>query len=481
MNKLLVDTQTYCTISSKLSALSSKLESLSAQLSSIDLSQEAGSTVQLTLSSIRFSLIGTSLADEIAELAIKRVARAASSTASEAAALRLRILSAVDMLESSEQELVAQISDLCTDASEWAQRQEGAGAASSWQSELDINVITKAFDLVRSPDGQPSITTAEKLRDDGRYQVLEGIYSAVTGDWSNMVQSDTTREQYLFDSLLQSCADPDFNSWSTEEATRYINDIRSLGGDALAEKIWKHFTGKDLNSFDTGLRLDLAADGVNEAVNCINQLRLLNSLDKSAALSMAQAYINSGNESMQEVGKTMTLLLNSDAATQFEYIWRSSTQSFCTGAVETASMSVIKLGLETCVKPVSVAHTLTTAGNDLFMNTSNNASLTNNLIYSAEAARTMYDAFQSDYAAYKADPSDANLERTMASYSAYNRAMSNSYEAYADYTANTTDSLAGKIFSSDAAKNVDEQARFISSNHLTMASDMDARRVTRPS
>lgn len=118
---------------------------------------------------------------------------------------------------------------------------------------------------------------------------------------------------------------------------------------------------------------------------------------------------------------------------------------------------------------------------DLVGNTSNIAGLTNNLIYSAEAARTMYDAFQSDYAAYKADPSDANLERTMASYSAYNRAMSNSYEAYADYTANTTDSLAGKIFSSAAAKNVDEQARFISSNHLTMASDMDARRVTRPS
>lgn len=116
---------------------------------------------------------------------------------------------------------------------------------------------------------------------------------------------------------------------------------------------------------------------------------------------------------------------------------------------------------------------------DLVGNISNNAGLTNDLIYSAEAARTMYDGFQDAYAAYQADPSDANLERAMASYSAYNRAISNSYEAYADYTANTTDSFVGKFTTSEAAQNVDEQARSVSSIRRDLARDMDAERSTR--
>lgn len=410
MNKLLVDIQTYCTISSKLSALSSKLESLSAQLSGIELSQEAGSNLQLALSSIRFSLIGTSLADEIAELAIKRVARVTKSTAAEAADLRLRILSAVDMLESGEQELVARINDLCTDASEWEQRQGAASAVSAWQQELDINHITKAFDLVSPPDGQPSITTAEKLRDNGVYQFWEGAYSAVTGDWSNMVQSDATREQYLIQSVLSSCTD------------------------------------------------------ANSA------------LDESAALSMAQAYMHSGDESMQNAGQYLYKYLNSDAATQAIMRAEDKLISYANGKVQS---TVYEMVTEAIPGPISTSISETKKALDFSMNTSNNASLTNNLIYSAEAARTMYDAFQSDYAAYKADPSDANLERAMASYSAYNRAISNSYEAYADYTANTTDSFVGKIFSSEAAQRVDEEARFISSSHQNMARDMDAERSTR--
>lgn len=197
MNKLLVDTQTYCTISSKLSALSSKLESLSAQLSSIDLSQEAGSTVQLTLSSIRFSLIGTSLADEIAGLAIKRVARAAKSTASEAAALRLRILSAVDMLESSEQELVAQISDLCTDASEWAQRQEGAGISKLSTTDLADN----------ASDGKLQTFIDEFTANYGWDEILKGsnyiktIKDLITGirngkSWTDLMKTGV--ETYTF-------------------------------------------------------------------------------------------------------------------------------------------------------------------------------------------------------------------------------------------------------------------------------------------
>lgn len=481
MNKLLVDTQTYCTISSKLSALSSKLESLSAQLSSIDLSQEAGSTVQLTLSSIRFSLIGTSLADEIAGLAIKRVARAARSTASEAAALRMRILSAVDMLESSEQELVAQISDLCTDASEWAQRQEGAGAASSWQSELDIGVITKAFDLVRSPDGQPSITVAEQIKNDRTYQNWEGLYAILSANFSDAAQNDLTREQYLTRSLLESCSDPDFVPWTAEDFVRQLKNVNSLSSDLIFnESVLKYIekkTSLNLNSNQISFGIDITSDAFNAVVDTINELRLLQSLDKTAALSMAQAYINSDNENMQHIGRYVTNLINSPLPQQLACVTGENVLSFGIDAAETTAGVAVNAAIATLSSPAA----LILPGMDLVGNTSNIAGLTNNLIYSAEAARTMYDAFQSDYAAYKADPSDANLERTMASYSAYNRAMSNSYEAYADYTANTTDSLAGKIFSSAAAKNVDEQARFISSNHLTMASDMDARRVTRPS
>lgn len=406
MNKLLVDTQTYCTISSKLSALSSKLESLSAQLSSIDLSQEAGSTVQLTLSSIRFSLIGTSLADEIAELAIKRVARAAKSTASEAAALRLRILSAVDMLESSEQELVAQISDLCTDTSEWEKRQGAAGAVSatsSW-SQSDLDEAIKWFNAVENPSDIPCIRSAESIRDDKTYQFLEGAYSAITGDWSNMAQSDATRKQYLIQSMLSSCTDDN------------------------------------------------------------------STLDESAALSMAQAYMRSGDESMQHAGQYVYKYLTSDAATQAIMSAEDKLISYANGKVQS---TVYEMVTEAIPGPISTSISETKKALDFSMNTSDNANLTNNFIYAAEAARTMYDTFQSDYAAYQANPTDANLERAMSSYSAYQLTLSNVHTANADYLSNTENSLAGKLFPSKSAQTAIEVSKNLASSHYWNAQTMN--------
>lgn len=468
MNKLLVDTQTYCTISSKLSALSSKLESLSAQLSSIDLSQEAGSTVQLTLSSIRFSLIGTSLADEIAGLAIKRVARAAKSTASEAAALRLRILSAVDMLESSEQELVAQISDLCTDASEWEKRQGGAGAAStlsatsSW-SQDDLAEAIKWFNAVENPDDIPCIQSAESIRDDKTYQFLEGAYSAITGDWSNMAQSDATREQYLFNALLQSCADPDFTPWSAEAALHSDDD-------ELTDIIWNYFLGEDFESFGTNPGADPTTVGMKEALNCINKLRLINSMDKSVALSMAEAYMRSGDESMQNAGQYLYKYLTSDIATQAAMLIEDKLISYANDKVQS---NVYEMVTEAIPVEITATISATKEGLDFSMNTSDNASLTNNFIYAAEAARTMYDTFQSDYAAYQANPTDANLERAMSSYSAYQLTLSNVHTANADYLSNTEDSLAGKLLPSKSAQTAIEVSKNLASSHYWSAQTMN--------
>lgn len=479
MNKLLVDIQTYCTISSKLSALSSKLESLSAQLSGIELSQEAGSTLQLALSSIRFSLIGTSLADEIAELAIKRVARVTKSTAAEAADLRLRILSAVDMLESGEQELVARINDLCTDASEWEQRQGAASAVSAWQQELDINHITKAFDLVKPPDGQSPIIVAEQIKNDRIYQNLEGLYAILSANFSDAAQNGLTREQYLTRSLLESCSDPDFVPWTAEDLVRQLKNGNSLFSDLIFnESVLEYIekkTSLNLNSDQISFGIDITSDAFNAVVNTINELRLLQSLDKTAALSMAQAYINSDNENMQHIGRYVTNLVNSPLPQQLACVTGENVLSFGIDAAETTAGVAVNAAIATLSSPAAFI----LPGMDLVGNISNNAGLTNDLIYSAEAARTMYDGFQDAYAAYQADPSDANLERAMASYSAYNRAISNSYEAYADYTANTTDSFVGKFTTSEAAQNVDEQARSVSSIRRDLARDMDAERSTR--
>jgi len=338
-----------------------------------------------------------------------------------------------------------------------------------------LRMIIYMLDHAFPPKELASYTTARKLQDDGFYQFAEGAYSFLTGDYQNMAQTDAGKSAYLFDNLLSGCL---------------ANDVELVTADTLLDVLQGVGIGFDITSIVAELMKaqkvgdamgiagyvnSLSADAIDNLVSEINQVIILQNLDQDAARGMANAYLESDDPVMRDVGKSMNKLLDMGPVGQFAYIDARTAGAMGVDIVEDTVFAGLNyaLGKIPGVGIITAPGSITSAGMDFAVNAGDYAGLTNNLIYAADAVDATYNSFQADYKAYQENPTDANLTKAVESYKAYQRSAANSMEAFGEYSKAATDSAIGKRTSSEKAKNVDEQAEFIADMLRNTTNDVD--------
>lgn len=473
-DKIRVNTDTLSTLSKSLNQLSRKLADASDDLSNLHMNLTT-SMHKIRSSSCRLS--GWANVTSIGTGTTSSVTRHYRTTL-DAYAQKVASLSKVlERVSSMYQELEDQLSQVT----------EGEMAESDvkmpgtfTQEELEIRaeqlrLMLYNLDHAYAPTELPSYTTARKLQNDGGYQFAEGLYSFLTGDYQNMAQTDAGKSAYLFDNILSGCLANDVELVTADTlldillGTNMVIDATGI----VAEIIDANKLG-DITAL-AGYIDSLASDVVDNLVAEINQVIILQNLDQDAARGMANAYLNSDDPVMRDVGKSMNGLLNMNPAQQFLYIDARTFGSFSADVVEDTVYAGLNyaLGQIPGVGIITGVASITSAGMDFTVNAGDYAGLTNNLIYAADAMDATYKSFQDDYNAYKNDPTDANLAKVVESYKAYQRSAANSMEAFGEYTRTSTDSVIGKHTSSDKAKNVDEQADFIAGMLRNTTKDVD--------
>lgn len=481
MDKIKLEQQTLESLQGALNRMGNGLDDAASKLKKIDISKPAGGDIFARLSAFRFSLLDLTLADEAVELVLKAIGVIAGMAANKTRDIGQRVQNVMTLMEGTEGEVAALIGDAVCDPEGWHRREAERAAAKAAERQAAIDRIVNQMKTASPPEKHFAITAADKLASDGFYQFAEGFYSLVTGDWENIGKSDATRTEFLMVSLLQSCAVDGFEPFDVGDLMGNTADVLGCLEEEQLAPLLKLFNIEGLPSEAVGPIASLSAVAAEDFVDYINQMRLINSLDESAVLSMADSYINSDNPCMQEVGHVVKELMEASPFERAQMITKTSSEEAEGDLGRTSTYEVVMtvLGV-TAAAPIEKAIGISGAFNNITMNTGNNAELTNNMIYASEASRATYSTFQADLAAYEANPTDANLDKAMTSYQNYYRTMSISYDAYGAYVSNSEDSLAGQFFWDESAKNADNVADHAADNCRNLVTNMDKLRSEVP-
>jgi len=475
MDKIRIDTLCLDNLAVQFRRVGDELAEAAGTLNRITMEEKSGAQVHCAIPSVKLTLSDAYVyAGKTTEL-VRRFSSALSNTADAATRLNRRTRELTDIFMDCEHGIIRRINGISQTS---ASTGKATQAAQAKRDALDRTL--KMLDNAVAPDQLPSVQNAEKLKKDWLYQGGEWFYSILTGDVQNAGASQETRMKYLFDSLLAGCMD---------EEVPFIQAM-DITGDfitAIADK-----TGLDVSVVqmiaevvDVG-ELSGVADkvggiagytsiAVENFVNYVNQMVVLNTMNEDAARSMAAAYQNASDPSMQAVGRAVENLLNSSMAEKVVFMTGKHATSTEIDLGEKVAYDVIKkaLGGNLAGRVWTGTADITGAVVDGAVNAGDYAERSNALIYSSDAVQAMYDGFQRDYDAYKSNPTDDNLSRAVESYKAYKRTIANSFDAMADYTQTATDSVVGRLISSDSARNADEIARSAAAHHRDSCGDID--------
>lgn len=469
------------------------------RLKQLSLTEESGGLLDLHLGSIRIACAGNavSLNGTVADV-IPHLSGGIASVQERMSALSAALLSVVSHFSELENHLANSVQEANADS----QGKDGASAANEELAAHCLDALVRLLKQVNPPN---TLLGWQMVHEKGFITDLaNSLWALLNMDLQNAFLSPVKKRQFLFkkalDALKPSTSvqlakiekvpidfekdshsfvkaleidhlltasqknhkdgisyeaeffDDLFTAYNQDKddnaISKILHDI-GLSDQDTAQTLEKMKFLKDLSKVTKVIDgMSTAYTVTNNVTSIWNQLQIVNSLDSNKLLDMARIYKSSGDSAMQNVGETFEALAKADEAQRILMI---ASGDLVDMGLDYVCDTALKQAVGSTNPYVEVAQlTATTA--DIFMGVNDAPQLTNELVFASDAAEATYQVLQADIAAYEANPTDANLQAAVASYSAYCKAAASVSEACGAFYQNKADHWISNLVMSDEAR-----------------------------
>jgi len=442
------DTQCMEALHAELGRIRKNLQSHATTLRMINLVRTGADIHTCRMPSISLKTTGTRVSSGLTPIVLHRSASAISDLAEYIEVLQRKLLRVAEMFEACERDLAN------TTMEDYPESLPEVNPNNT--KEEDLAEILKMLRNVLPPDQLASVKYARNELLNPLSFLSRDALAFFTGNYADSTGPATYlygKTMYAFNSFFDGLIPEDFKMWSVDDVLCLVpgtDEYRQVVNLLEMACVDGAITGA-LNLVDTT---------VTEHINTINQMRLLQSMDKDAVIAQANVYKQSSDISMVIIGYTMDYLINAKPQYQM-MVMQGKTNAAIADDVACYLTDVgIDLALVAATGGASeaVKHTVEVVTKTLglvsgFMDATGNMGslpgLSNNVIYSAEIVNDTYKVYQDAMSAYDANPSESNLEKAIDAYNSYQQASANSMNAMSELSDNSSDSIIGRIIGVD--------------------------------
>ncbi|MBQ9008125.1 MAG: hypothetical protein IJ088_02175 [Clostridia bacterium] len=477
-DKLRFNEESLRSIVSDLVSVAEQLDAIKGKIDGISLEEEAGALHRIGVDSHRL-IFGRDFGGyDTVEDHLGSLSQAVLGESLAAGKISSNLSQVIEQILACENSIAKVIGD---EVHPMTEEQKIAESIEQAQIEAILNILKNA----RNPEDLISVMKRENF---GVFkQLATGIWSFISGKWHDI--GEQQKERYLFkkglhwaDTANVSIIDPTKSVDSvlgdaygflkdnvkilkkvTEVANlcdlekvdkltdqQFIEELSSNLKDnpALAESVTKllskntSLNADQISDFQANLEIigkletiskvtkaiDTGKKAIKSGVEIYNELQILNSVDKNQMLETARVYLESSDSAMQATGEKLTKLAN---ASEGERIAMIAGGELVDLGFDEAYSTLYKAGVKQLGKanPIVLTAQITTDVTDMLTGVNDVPGLQNELAFSTAAAKSTYEVLQNDIATYEANPTEANLQKCVTSYTTYQQQVATAEES----------------------------------------------------